>query len=1160
MIADSYLNKSVNLYLKYAKGIINDKIKVSGFPVNSNTTENNFNVIDHIFNKTLPNFSNLVSVLSNQFNNSDLYFYSLQNPYLDSHSSEEDRTPRKFWKEKTLEVLFENGKEEKVISGLFVFLFDSLCKDNVELSEEYFDHNNSIDEQFCHSLFLRDFVDVNKIGFDFDLSIKTKTETQDFSEISYLDYKISQLLYNKDQVFFYNKVNSIIAGFNNYFSLNKKNKLKKDIYCKYITDFYAYNLNCKAFKDAKSDDIIVEEIKLSEVDSGHDLYGSVVNEMKKDDKTAKKDIAKLSKWFIYVNMLSSFTKTLIYYRSISKKLEILLIDDHPDKISKEINVIEKWIGSGAICNKENEELSVNKINQLFDAIEYGRLTNDESVDKILKKIIDIKHNGKSVEKYDFIIIDLDYNGELKGFEYLRKLRKAKTIYSKPYVIVFTRNEDPKSVQKALNMGALFVASKQNVAHLILEIYKVLPLVCKTQSENPDYSLGHNWSLLYQLPLSRILDLKTSKICGTVYKPFEEHQENYGFIEKEIAKDKEYLWIKKLPKAELHCHIGSVLGPELIPQTALLVLAKYYSKINEGTAKLNRLKLIIDFLLPIADDPFLNECDDEKQYGKFIVKGRKNKRYGTQNWYKLKETFVTDVQNQFYNQSIFTIVSDSLNLKAHKKTPEEVLLSPEDDVCERYFKPFSRLKKSKYFDKKLKLREKNISYDEVILFFILLLNIRDRISQSINVSLEKVVESIINKITKAFDLDDKILEKNKLNKADFKFPKSELDVFKNDFINVLKEYKNVLKINFGKNKTSPINILEFLISAHSKQRCLTFDNRGLFNYLRGCEYGGAPHLQCKESIFLVAHHIIFNYAIPDNIRYLDLRCAIDGYNKFKLFDDTKEAIEISGERNALDKIVDDLNDSFSYWQQDAYQNKKKKVHINLIVTAKRHKSLKEFEKNVELTVKNFTLHNSKEFESNRSFFDIATTEIVSFDLAGLEKNNRISKFKDQIVPLLEKCVPITMHAGEEDSHEAIWEAFYLGHAQRIGHALSLEDSDELKNLIRESFVNIELCPISNYLTNNKYVFDKGTIKKYPLKKYLEDRLSISINTDNPFVSNSTLTKEFIFASKMYGGLTKWQILKLILYSFKSVTIHKNLKSILLKEINEEIYELILNEGE
>jgi len=1130
MLTDStQLNNSVARYLKYAKGIEDDKIKVNGFPVRTDSEG-----IKNIFNNRLNNLAILILNTKSKFKEKpiDINIFSLQNPYLDPKSSDEKNTPRKNWNETIEKILLRNGNENKNI-GLFIFLFDSDGNDNLEVSKRFFETQDSTDEQFCHSMLLRDFLKKNKMGFEFDLSIKKD---------DYFYEKLSLLEVSSDIKFYNNIISPILSDVNNYFSLKNSKRLKEKIYCKYITDFYAYNLNCKALKDVNTKDTIIDNIKLEEVDSGHDLYGSVINEMKEGEEKSKKDIAKLSKWLIYVNIISSFTKVLIHYKPIvdGNKLNFLLIDDHPDKIEKEINIIEEWVGKDSIENKNNKKLPVDKFDTLFDAIENKKLTKDKNIDDILEKIINVNvdNNNKKEEKYDFIIIDLDYNGEQKGFEYLRKLRTAKSVYDPPYVIVFSRSEDSASVQKALNMGALFVVSKQNFANLLLETYKIFPVIVKhkeikNKSDYNDISLGENWTLIYQLPLSKILELKVTTINGNSYIPYDENSKTKcGFNSDDIKSDPEYLWIKKLPKAELHCHIGSVLGPELIPKTALIVLSKWYNKLDGEKDKI--LNAIIEFLIPIVNDPNLNEQNKPSlNFNKCLVDTDKYSE-----WFKLKRLFALDEATQFCNQSIFTIISDSLNLQGLVKTPEEVLLSPTDDTIEKHFKPFSRIKNSNYYRLKLKLRKEGISYDVIMLFFILLLELRQKYTANIEDELNQIWKDI-----------NEIFNGNGSNGEIPKFPETEIENFIQGLVSALTKIKGLF--NFPQKQE---NLLQFLISAHSEQRCLKHENRGLFNYLRGCEYGGAPHLQCEESIFLAAHHIIYKYAIPENIHYLDLRCAVDGYNKLNLFDkNTHDG------KDVYDKILGILKNSFNYWQKKALEEGNK-VHINLIITAKRHKDLKEFEKNVQITVNNFKLENN-DVNKNNSFFE-TETKVVSFDIAGLEKNNRVSKFKEQLKPLLDNCIPITMHAGEEDSHEAIWEASYLAHAQRLGHALTLVENKNLINTVRESFLNIELCPISNYLTNNKYSFNgtkKVQGKIYPLKEYLKERISISINTDNPYVSDSTLSKEFLFAARLTGGLTKWDVLKLILYSFKAITIHKSLRSNLMKEINEEIFELLLNES-
>ncbi|PIW69696.1 MAG: hypothetical protein COW08_05790 [Ignavibacteriales bacterium CG12_big_fil_rev_8_21_14_0_65_30_8] len=1115
-----YLSKSVGRYLQYVKGFDKDQFEINGFPVNLNSFVKNSDL-----NLQLNNLAELIKSVSSD---KKISIYSLQNNF-------DAKYARKYWRVKTF-CFFKNKDFKKT----FVILFNS-GKDVFEDSNKFFNENNAKNAEYCHSMLFRDFVKKHKIGFEIDLSLSIKKDGNEDSDFrSHLTLKNSTLELNNSISFKENLISDIIKNFNDYFP---KASLKRNIYEKYLTDFYAYNINCKAFKAIDNSVKIVDDIILSDVDTGHELYGSAENEMKKEPNEQKKDISMLSKWLIYVNVLSDFTRLIVHYKKIEKPLKILLIDDHPEKLEKEFKIIENWLTNCTINNKDNKLISKDSIEKYFGEIENG----DSSLLKIGL------NNCES--NYDLMLIDLDYEGELRGFDYLRILRKVKSVYEPPFIVVFSRNEDAASVQKALNMGALFFASKQNFAHLLLQFYKVLPHIKQLEiiagRKDKNYTLGNNWSLLYKLSLPKILELRGKEILGDGYfvgcketgeTKFDDDK-IVGFDKNKIEKNPEYLWIKKLPKAELHIHIGSVLGPELIPKTALLVLAQKYAK----DKKYGNIETIIKFLLPVASDPFLFEKIDKITEVPTAVE-----KINIFECNELKLSLIYDLESQYIYQSIFTIVTDSLNLKEFKKTPEEVLLSPEDRTLEQIFHPLSKIKDTEYFKAKLKLRELCVSYDEVMLFFILLLYCRWELVTNPQKDTNSI-SLLTNYIKKVFDK-----EKDPI----FKYPEDDIDSFIKNLLLILAK-NNAIKVEFFPPvKGDSENILHFLMSAHSPRRCLPFEGRGLFNYLRGCEYGGAPHLQCKESIFLIAHHIVKNYAIPENIRYLDLRCAVDGYTKFKLIKNTSKAVEI-------------LENAFSFWQNYALKYYHKKVHVNLIVTAKRHKPIKEFEENVKLTVDGWINNDSKamgkepknkdELDStNKNFFSEQNpTKIVSFDIAGLEKNNRVSKFKNELKPLLDRCIPITMHAGEDDTHEAIWEAVYLAHAQRLGHALTLEDNKSLLDLVRETYVNVELCPISNFLTNNKFSFDKELIKQdirkeYPLKKYLRERISVSINTDNPYVSDSDLSKEFLFAAKISNGLTKWEILKLILYSFKAITLDKRQKSELLKEINEEIFELMLNE--
>jgi len=193
--------------------------------------------------------------------------------------------------------------------------------------------------------------------------------------------------------------------------------------------------------------------------------------------------------------------------------------------------------------------------------------------------------------------------------------------------------------------------------------------------------------------------------------------------------------------------------------------------------------------------------------------------------------------------------------------------------------------------------------------------------------------------------------------------------------------------------------------------------------------------------------------------------------------------------------------------------------------------------------------------------------VSFDLAGIEFGYRVENFLNQFQPLLKKSFPITIHAGEEDTYESVWQAIYLVNSHRIGHALTLRNDRNLLEMVRDRHIAIELCPFSNYMTrkNKRYNINPNEKKSnwekekfYPLKQCLKEQINVTINIDNPVVSDSTLNEEFLFAAKLSNGLSKWEILKIIKNGFKHISCSLEDKRILMNEIEDEIYEILLNE--
>ena len=239
---------------------------------------------------------------------------------------------------------------------------------------------------------------------------------------------------------------------------------------------------------------------------------------------------------------------------------------------------------------------------------------------------------------------------------------------------------------------------------------------------------------------------------------------------------------------------------------------------------------------------------------------------------------------------------------------------------------------------------------------------------------------------------------------------------------------------------------------------------------------------------------------ERITYLELRCSPINYTR--------------GGLNA-DDVVDELLDGIEAitW-----------CDVRLIFIGSRHRSPERLREHVELA--------ERRLESDERF----QRRFVAFDIAGDESSGATSELRQALHGLRQRVVGVTIHAGENQPVSNIWEAVYELSADRIGHGLTLNQHPELRNRFRERRIAIEMCPSSNQqIVDFQTVGDPVDSKRpvYPLREYLEHGLRVCVNTDNPGISRTTLSREFLQAAAMTpDGLTRWQVLQLIRNSFQA----------------------------
>ena len=122
-------------------------------------------------------------------------------------------------------------------------------------------------------------------------------------------------------------------------------------------------------------------------------------------------------------------------------------------------------------------------------------------------------------------------------------------------------------------------------------------------------------------------------------------------------------------------------------------------------------------------------------------------------------------------------------------------------------------------------------------------------------------------------------------------------------------------------------------------------------------------------------------------------------------------------------------------------------------------------------------------------------VVALDLAGAEA--------------AEKGIPFTIHAGEAAGPESIKKALELG-ACRIGHGLAAIEEPALMQELAERKIVLELCPSSNLQTKAAKSWDM-----YPLRRFLQEGMAVTVNTDNRTVTGTTMTRELSLVQERLG---------------------------------------------
>jgi adenosine deaminase/aminodeoxyfutalosine deaminase len=152
------------------------------------------------------------------------------------------------------------------------------------------------------------------------------------------------------------------------------------------------------------------------------------------------------------------------------------------------------------------------------------------------------------------------------------------------------------------------------------------------------------------------------------------------------------------------------------------------------------------------------------------------------------------------------------------------------------------------------------------------------------------------------------------------------------------------------------------------------------------------------------------------------------------------------------------------------------------------------------------------EAAGEVFDLAARlrdrNVVGVGIGGDETRGPAEWFRDLYKKAADNGLRLTAHAGETTGPESVWGALNIG-AERIGHGLSAASDPELLEVMAQKQVPVEICITSNLRTGAC-----TELQEHPVRKFFDNGLMITLNTDDPAMFQTSLNKEYEIARQEF----------------------------------------------
>jgi adenosine deaminase len=276
--------------------------------------------------------------------------------------------------------------------------------------------------------------------------------------------------------------------------------------------------------------------------------------------------------------------------------------------------------------------------------------------------------------------------------------------------------------------------------------------------------------------------------------------------------------------------------------------------------------------------------------------------------------------------------------------------------------------------------------------------------------------------------------------------------------------------------------------------------GLEDYMKLGNNNGSKLLRDPDCLRRQCR-LLYERLIQDNVVYAEIRCSPNNYAG-----DGRSAFDV-------------LNDIRSHFQECMSEHPdptgRPRCHVNLLIIATRKNSGDRSD---------ISRHLSLAITAADQWRDEFRCRVVGVDLAGFESpTTRAALFQTDFEAVHRVGLAVTVHAGENDDAEGIWQAVFKLNALRLGHALHLYQAPDLLQAVADRAVAIEMCPYANVQIRGFKPINSKT--PYPLQRYLDADVRVTVNTDNLGISAATLSDNLLLLAQLCPGLTRRHLLQL-----------------------------------